>query len=94
VKASDLVGKPVVLRGLPRDTRAKTRTTATLPVSIGLVTMAIDRRHLMIQLHMGGSRRWNPNVRICLLSCVVREATAREAAIGIPVGPLPPAVAA
>jgi len=86
VSALELVGKPVVMRGLRADDRFP--GTAVGP-KIGLVIRAIHPGLLFVKLRMGARKRWAPKGRRVVLACVVREATAREVAVNMVLAPLP-----
>ena len=96
VSADALVGKAVVLRGLSLDQRKAMSAATRMPPRIGMVVRVLSGGRLYVKLSMGslGCRRWFPRGRICLLTNVVREATRREVLVGMPIGPIEPAVAA
>jgi hypothetical protein len=79
-------GKPYVLRGLSTDPR--NAKTTKIPPTVGRL-VAVDTQGPIVQLFMGGWRKWSPKKRRVLPSNIVREATTRETVVGIPLSPLP-----
>lgn len=94
MSALELVGRPVVVRGLTVDARwPGTRSGNLLPPRVALVVRAINPLTVFVKLRMGGAHRWAPKGRLVKLEQIVREATPREVSLGLVFGPLPAAVA-
>jgi hypothetical protein len=94
VSALELVGKPVVVRGLTVDARWPGKRSGNfLPPRVALVAKAINPLTIFVKLRMGGARRWQSKGRLVALAQVVRLATPREVTLGMVVDPLAPAVA-